>query len=115
MALVGPRVQLHDLTGLRIEIQCLEIDPDGIGCKSRLAEVQLELVVKHRTPARGRDTGLIGRADAVGHQDIADHTSQCLVGIGVLGNGVQIERCPSRAIGRAVGAGSCGAPVADRR
>lgn len=108
MALVGAQVQLHDLAGLRIEIQCLEIDPEGIGCESRLEEVQLALVVKHRTPAGGRDIGLIGRADAVGYRDIADHAEhagQCLVGIGVLGNGVHIERGPRKAIGCAVGAG----------
>lgn len=41
MALVGAQVQLHDLAGLRIEIQCLEIDPEGIGCESRLEKYSL--------------------------------------------------------------------------
>ncbi len=105
MALVGVRVQLHDFVGLRIEIQCLELDPEDIGCESRFEEVQLTLVVKHRTPARGRDTGLIGRAEAIGLGDIGEHAGQCLVGVGVLGNGVHIERCPCKVIGRTVGAG----------
>src|ERR1700721_2811654 len=72
VSLIGAEIEFHDLTGLVVEVDLFEVNPEGVGGKGRLEKVEETFVVGDGAPAGGGDVGLLGGGKAVGYGDVAD-------------------------------------------
>ena len=105
VSLIGAEIEFHDLTGLVVEVDLFEVNPEGVGGKGRLEKVEETFVVGDGAPAGGGDVGLLGGGKAVGYGDVADDaedTGERNDGILGLRDGVDVKRRSCEAIGGAV-------------